>query len=115
MQIAVLARHSCWLTVVFHLTIMFQTKLCFLEPKLHFVVQADPGAAGSPERAARGAMLRDALQRRAAIDGAGLCHLTMPLATCPGVAAGGVQRSFLLCSCPIEISSGALAVSAFPV
>jgi hypothetical protein len=44
-------------------------------------VQADPGAAGSPERAARDAMLRDALQRRAAIDGARLCHLTLLLLT----------------------------------
>lgn len=43
-------------------------------PKLRSVVQADPGAAGSPERAARDAMLREALQRRAAIDGAGPCH-----------------------------------------
>lgn len=85
-----------------------------MKPQLHCIVQADPGAAGSPERAARDAMLRDALQRRAAIDGAGLCHWTVPLATCLGVAADGLQRSFLPQGFSAQISSGALAASACP-
>jgi hypothetical protein len=42
-----------------------------IDPLTHCNTQADPGAAGGPDRAARDGMLRQALLRRAEIDGAG--------------------------------------------